>query len=301
MTKIENKIAILPDNSTWLHMRIPFSWFLLPVFLFGISQAPNIHATTLIIVLLAQHLFIYPASNGYNSYMDKDTGSIGGLEHPPPVSRKLYYLSIFFDLGGLLLCAFAGWKHVLVMLGYIGFSKAYSWYGIRLKKYPYLGWFSVLLFQGAWTFMQGSMAAQDYVGIAWFTSKNLESALFASLIIGGSYPLTQIYQHGEDGERGDHTMSYLLGVRGTLLFAGIFFGAGALVALHYFSTYYSLQQFFIFLGCLTPVIVYFSWWAIQCFRTESKADYRQTMLMNKISATCMIICFVVISLLNFVH
>ncbi len=297
-----NKNTFLPaaiiDKNTLLHLRIPFSYYLLPVFLFGISQASNIHASSLIIVLFAQHLFIYPASNIYNSYMDKDTGAIGGLEHPPPVTRQMYYVSILFDIAGLLLCAFAGWRHVLLMAGYIGFSKSYSWHGIRLKKYPYIGWLSVLLFQGAWTYMQGSMAAENAVPDSWFTPKNLECALFASLIIGGSYPLTQIYQHGEDGERGDFTISYRLGIRGTFVFAGSFFAAGALVALHYFTRYYSLNQFLIFLGCLAPVVIYFTSWMMQSFKDASKADYRHTMLMNKISATCMIVCFIIITLMN---
>jgi 1,4-dihydroxy-2-naphthoate octaprenyltransferase len=290
--------ATLTDRSTLLHLRVPFSYYLFPVFLFGISQAPNIHAITLTIVLVAQHLFIYPGSNIYNSYMDKDTGSIGGLEHPPPVTRQMYYVSILFDMAGLLLCTFAGWAHMLVMLGYIGFSKAYSWYGIRLKKYPYLGWLSVAFFQGAWTYMQGNMAAQDAVTAAWFTPKNLECALFASVIIGGSYPLTQIYQHEEDGERGDYTISYRLGVRGTFLFTGIFFTVGALIALHYFTAYYTVAHFLVFLVCLTPVVIYFSNWAFQSFRDPANADYRRLMLMNKISATCMIICFLIITVLN---
>src|SRR5579871_667568 len=79
------------DRDTVLHLRVPFSFYLLPVFCFGISQAATIHVTDTWIVFIALHLLIYPGSNVYNSYMDKDTGSIGGLEHPPPVTPKLYY------------------------------------------------------------------------------------------------------------------------------------------------------------------------------------------------------------------
>jgi hypothetical protein len=75
------------DKDTILHLRIPFSIYLFPVFWFGISQSLNIHAIDVLIVGIVLHLFIYPASNLYNSYMDKDTGSIGGLEHPPPIKH----------------------------------------------------------------------------------------------------------------------------------------------------------------------------------------------------------------------
>ncbi len=298
MTTENRLLPALADKHTWLHLRIPFSWYLLPVFIFGISQALNIHAINLMIVLIAQHLFIYPGSNLYNSYMDKDTGAIGGLEHPPPVNKGMYYVSILVDMAGLAVCSLTGWRNVLVMMGYIGFSKAYSWYGIRLKKYPYLGWLSVLFFQGGYTYMQANMAAENAVSLSWFTLRNLECFLFASLMIAGSYPLTQIYQHGEDGERGDHTISYKFGVRGTFILSGSMFGVGALVALHYFVSYYSLVQFLIFIGCLAPVLFYFTSWAVQSFRDPAKADYRHAMLMNKIASTCTIICFVIITLIN---
>lgn len=288
----------LIDRATLLHLRIPFSYYLFPVFLFGISQASNIHAINLIIVLIAQHFFIYPGSNIYNSYMDKDTGAIGGLEFPPPTTRRMYYVSIVFDVAGLLICALTGWRNVLVMMGYIAFSKAYSWHGIRLKKYPVLGWLGVLFFQGGYTFMQANMASMDMVNIVWFTPQHLECMLFASLIIGGSYPLTQIYQHGEDGDRGDHTISYKLGIRGTFIFSSILFGLGAIVALHYFPTYYSWKQFFIFAACLVPVMIYFSSWMARSFKDPSQADYKHSMRMNKIASTCMIACFVIITLLN---
>src|SRR4051794_24500682 len=146
-TLIETKNLTLRsifERDTILHLRIPFSYFLLPIFIFGISQASTIHLAQTIIVFIALHLFIYPGSNIYNSYMDKDTGSIGGLKNPPPVTKKLYYASIIFDTAGLLVCSLAGWQNMLIMAGYVAFSKAYSWYGIRLKKYTYLGWVSVM-------------------------------------------------------------------------------------------------------------------------------------------------------------
>lgn len=270
----------------------------MPVFWFGISQVSNIHATVTIVVFVALHLFIYPASNLYNSYMDEDKGAIGGLEHPPPVTREMYYVSILVDVTGLLICSLAGWPHLLVLAGYICFSKAYSWHGIRLKKMPILGWLSVMFFQGGYTYMLGNMAAMNDVSLTWFTAPHLEGMLIASLIIGGSYPLTQIYQHDEDGERGDFTISYRLGIRGTFLFTAAFFTLGALAAYHYFIVYYSLNHFLVFLGCLSPVIGYFTWWMLQSWRDKHQASFRNAMRMNKISALCMVICFTVILWMN---
>ena len=45
----------------------------------------------------------------------------------------------------------------------------------------------------------------------------------SSLLIGGFYPLTQIYQHEEDIKDGVKTISYKLGYRGTFIFTGIIY------------------------------------------------------------------------------
>lgn len=293
-----SKVTNIFDHNTILHLRLPFSFYLFPVFFFGISQALNIHAIDTIIVFIALHFFIYPGSNVYNSYMDKDTGSIGGLEKPPPVTPKLYYASIIVDVAGLLLCCLSGWRNMLVMAGYVAFSKAYSWHGIRLKKYGYLGWTMVMFFQGGYTFMLANMAASNNVSLSWFTANNLECMLIASLMIGGYYPLTQIYQHDEDSERGDYTISYRLGINGTFIFAAVLFIAAVFFAHHYFTHYYSQVHFMIFLACLLPVVIYFLYWFSKTVKNKKFADYKHAMLMTKISSVCMVICFSVIYCLN---
>ena len=296
----DKKIAVFSifDRDTILHLRIPFSYFLLPVFIFGVSQASAIYVFRTVIVFVALHLFIYPGSNSYNSYMDNDTGSIGGLKNPPPATKRLYYASIIVDIAGLLICALSGWQNVVVMVGYIGFSKAYSWHGIRMKKRTYSGWASVMFFQGGYTYMLANMAATNNVALSWFTNKNVECMLIASLIIGGSYPLTQIYQHDEDSRRGDFTISYRLGITGTFIFTSVLFSAGAIVALHYFATYYGINEFLVFLVCALPLLIYFSWWFYRTAKDKGFASYANAMLMNKISSTCMIICFIAILILN---
>jgi len=296
----KNNISLLSvfDRDTVLHLRIPFSFFLLPVFCFGISQAPSVHLVDTAIFFIAVHLFIYPGSNIYNSYMDKDTGSIGGLKNPPPVTRKLYYASMVCDVAGLALCAVTGWRNILLLAVYVAFSKAYSWHGIRIKKYTYASWLVIAFFQGGYTFMLANMVAGNNVHLHWFTTQHIICMIVASLLIGGSYPLTQIYQHKEDSSRGDYTISYRLGIAGTFIFTLIMFMASAGILLYYFSTYYVLNQFFIFSACLAPVIVYFLYWFMKSVKDHQYADFAHTMLMNKISAVCMVVCFTLIAIIN---
>ena len=298
VSKEHISIYTLFDRDTVLHLRIPFSFFLLPVFCFGISQATSIYLYDTIVFFIALHLFIYPGSNIYNSYMDKDTGSIGGLKNPPPVTRKLYYASIVMDVAGLVVCAVTGWRNMLLLAVYVAFSKAYSWHGIRLKKYAYISWVVIAFFQGGYTFMLANMVAEHNAHLSWFGTKNIICMVVATLLIGGSYPLTQIYQHKEDSSRGDYTISYRLGIMGTFIFTLIMFVVSAGILLYYFSAYSSVLHFFIFSGCLAPVMVYYLCWFYSTMKDRQNADYAHVMTMNKISAACMVVCFTIILVMN---
>ena len=84
--------------------------------------------------------------------MDRDTKSIGGLEHPPPPSRELFLTTIVLDFAAIILGFLVTPLFGFLMPLYIGASKAYSYRGIRLKKYPIAGFLTVFIVQGAVTF-----------------------------------------------------------------------------------------------------------------------------------------------------
>src|SRR5688572_32797189 len=114
------------SSTTIKLLRIPFSFFLSPIYFFALAQVQHVNWFNAVLVFFILHFLIYPASNGYNSYMDRDTESIGGLEKPPPPSRQLFGVTIFLDAVGILLSLLIGPVFTLVMLFYIGASKAYS-------------------------------------------------------------------------------------------------------------------------------------------------------------------------------
>lgn len=280
------------SRSTWQHLRIPFSYFLLPVFLFTLSASPNLNEPQLLWTFLIIHLLLYPASNGYNSYFDKDEKSIGGLKNPPPVTKGLYYTSWLFDLAAMVL----GYLKInltfaLMLLVYGLISKAYSHPAIRLKKYPVGGWLTVGLFQGLFTYMM------CYIGINKYGVENLWKApvlipgLLSTVQLLGTYPMTQIYQHEEDSKRGDKTLSLMLGLRGTFYFVAAVFAVATAGFLWYFSTYFEVRHALVFLAALSPVVIYFGVWFIQVYKDSSKADHAHTMRLNFISATCLNIFF----------
>jgi hypothetical protein len=50
---MKNKKNVFFDRDTLLHLRLPFSFFLLPIFIFAISQSISIHALNSFIVFIA--------------------------------------------------------------------------------------------------------------------------------------------------------------------------------------------------------------------------------------------------------
>ena len=207
-----------------LHLRIPFSFFLMPVFWFALSQSEKPSWGVAVGVFVLLHLFIYPASNAYNSYYDKDEGAIGGLENPPPVSRELFYVAWFLDILAIVIAYFlSGWILSIALFIYSSISKAYSNDKIRLKKYPILSWLTVGVFQGAFTYLTVIQAVDNIPLSDLWQEKYLFPSALSSLNLLGFYPMTQIYQHEEDAKRGDLTMSRLLGIKGTFLFTASIF------------------------------------------------------------------------------
>ncbi|MTI20423.1 ubiquinone biosynthesis protein UbiA [Fulvivirga sp. RKSG066] len=274
-------------KSTWLHLRIPFSYFLLPVFLFALAVSVNIDPTRLFIVFVALHIFLYPASNGFNSYFDKDTESIGGLKKPPKVTKGLYYMSLVFDVIAIGLGLLISYDFAIMLFVYGLVSKAYSHPIFRLKKYPYTSWLIAGLFQGWFTFLMA------YVGLNGFSidlalqPTILIPGLLSSAILWGSYPMTQIYQHKEDKKRGDVTLSYKLGIRGTFHFTAIVFAIASMGYYFYFANYHSAEYGTHFFIALAPVIGFFTYWYFLVRKNQEKANYTFTMWLNAISATCL--------------
>ncbi|MER2996107.1 UbiA family prenyltransferase [Pontibacter populi] len=272
-------------------MRIPFSVYLMPVFWFALSALQQVDVSRAIVVFLILHLLVYPASNGYNSYYDRDEGSIGGLKHPPKVNRELMHLVLIFDVLAVLLSIFLSPLFAALVALYLLISKAYSYEGIRLKKYPIISTIVVTFFQGAFTFAM----VQVGVGLKLQEVMQMPNAGFAivsTLFLSGSYPLTQIYQHDEDSQRGDITISLLLGITGTYIFAAVslLLGTGVLLWLYYTTDQF--QNIIIFLIATAPILYYFTNWAISASRNKTLVNYENTMHMNKISSVCISLAFI---------
>jgi 1,4-dihydroxy-2-naphthoate octaprenyltransferase len=252
----------------------------MPVYWFALSQTAEINMQRAIAVFAILHLLVYPASNGYNSYMDRDTGSIGGIKNPKQPTRQLFYASVLLDAVALAGSLFISQWFFLGVLSFITASRCYSYRGIRLKKYPVIGYLTVIIFQGGLVFflvMHGSSVGKilDVPPIG---------MIAASLLIGGFYPLTQIYQHMQDKEDGVTTLSYKLGYRGTFIFTAIIYALAMLSLGIYMSLNLEMEKFFLLQIFFVPVLVYFFWWFYKVHKDVSEANFKNTMRMNLLAS-----------------
>lgn len=282
------------QRSTWLHLRIPFSFFLLPVFLFALSISAQVHGQKALLTFFILHFLLYPASNGYNSYFDKDEESIGGLEKPPPVSKELYYVALLLDVIAIALGLLISLEFAVMLLIYGLVSKAYSHPDIRIKKYAFTGWFIAGLFQGFFTFIIVYIGINSMALEGAFQWEVLIAAGLTTVLLWGSYPMTQIYQHKEDGKRGDETLSRKLGISGTFYFTAILFLIANVGFILYYLIFYSLWHVLLFECFLLPILAYFFYWFLKVKKDAAKADFHHTMRLNMISAVCLNVFFICI-------
>jgi 1,4-dihydroxy-2-naphthoate polyprenyltransferase len=286
--------------ATIKHLRFGFSLFLMPIFLFALSQSEQIDRLSAFIVFVILHLLIYPSSNGYNSYMDRDTGSIGGLENPPEVTKSLFYVTLAFDILGLSLSIlFLGLEVSLLLLLYIIASRSYSYRGIRLKKHPIIGFLTVFVFQGAGVYLISYLAISQEVILDVISKTNFWLALLiSSCLIGAGYPLTQIYQHKQDIEDGVITLSYVLGARGTFFFSATVLSFAVVGLFFLFLDSRQLNYFYLFIIMTSPTVLYFYNWFKKTTAYLPAANYKNAMKMSAISSICLNSYFIILVFLT---
>jgi 1,4-dihydroxy-2-naphthoate polyprenyltransferase len=280
--------------STLQLLRLKFSFFLMPVYWFALSQVESIHIGHSIIIFAILHLLVYPASNGYNSYMDRDTDSIGGIKNPMQPTKQLFYVTLVMDIVAIILSMAISMYSMMCIIGFIFASRAYSYRGIRLKQYPIIGFLVTSIFQGAVVYFLVNHGCN--------MNKNIDIPILplvaSALLIGSFYPLTQIYQHEQDRADGVKTLSILLGYNGTFIFTGITF----FMAMNTLTIYFGLGLSFNNIIAITiftlPVLFYFFWWMMKVRKDKTQANFKNTMRMNILASICTNAAFIAVLLIE---
>jgi len=150
-----------------------------------------------------------------------------------------------------------------------------------------LGWLVIGVFQGYFTFVMSVIGLTGSGFSVFNVSEVTIPALLSTVMLLGSYPMTQIYQHQEDRKHGDITISLILGIMGTFHFTGVIFFISSTFFVAYYFTFYNLTTAVYFLIALTPVIGYFMWWYFNARKKPTLVNYINTMRLNLISSICL--------------
>lgn len=282
------------DKSTVKHLRLPFSFFLLPVFLFALSQASRIDWMRTLLAFFILHVLIFPSSNGYNSHQDRDETSIGGLKNPPKVTYRLFYATLFMDILALLSGMIISPYFSMLLLVFILMSRAYSYRHIRLKKYPIVGFLTVFVFQGAFVYFMSVAAITGFNEPDLFSLNTIICLSISSLFIGSIYPLTQIYQHEADKNDGVISISCKLGYTGTFIFSGLLYTLATILMFWYFILKQQYIAFILFILVILPVVYKLSIWFAKVRKDTRNANFENTMAINSLASLSMNLYFLIL-------
>ncbi|MDB5215050.1 MAG: hypothetical protein JWO86_2977 [Myxococcaceae bacterium] len=192
-----------------VHLRLPFQLTLAPFMLWGAAVSHARLSAPFVVAFVVLQVCFYGGTTAFNSHYDRDEGPVGGLEKPPPAGPWLLPGSVVLQGIGLVLAALLDPRFFAVCLAYAVLGVLYSHPKTRWKARPFASWAVVMFGQGLLGALAGVVASRD----ASVTTEAAWGLAGAALLVGGMYPLTQLFQTEEDAARGDVTAAIALGRR----------------------------------------------------------------------------------------
>ncbi|MFH1849249.1 MAG: UbiA family prenyltransferase [archaeon] len=202
-----------------LHLR-PKSFFIVTGhMLFGVVMAlllnnANIQYGDIIIAVVSWTVLLNGGALAYNSYFDRDKGSVNWLDKPPMIPAGLHIYALILMALGLLILYSINMRIFIAGAICTVLSIMYSTPPLILKKRAWINELTNSLCYATLTAYAGYAVFDlplDYAFII---------VLVCLFILGfGSVPIAEIYQNREDKERGYKTVSLVLGTGKTLIFS----------------------------------------------------------------------------------
>lgn len=204
-----------------IHLRLHYQFFILSgAFLAGAVFSGGIDTRIFLIQFFNVHVLLFGGVTVYNSYWDKDTGPIGGLQHPPALAAWTLPASWLLQVLGLAIAWGVSAESAAAYSAAMLFFWFYSRPGIRWKGRPHLSLVAIGISTGFCGFLlgwlhKGAHASAPAAALA---------AAGVTCIIVSLFPMSQVYQVGEDLERQDVTFTAKYGLPGVrLAFRSLFF------------------------------------------------------------------------------
>src|SRR6056297_121117 len=87
-----------------LHLRWHYQLFILSGgFLLGGFLSVNLDISSFLLQFANVHLLLFGGATAYNSFWDKDSGPVGGLKNPPPMTQWMWLASLLLQMVGLMI------------------------------------------------------------------------------------------------------------------------------------------------------------------------------------------------------
>lgn len=192
----------------------------------------------------------------FNSAFDRDEGDVAFLHAPPRPPRLLALFALLLMGIGLVIALFVSLRFVVAYLICFVMSVVYSMPPFRMKSRPGADMLISATGYGAMTVYSG-WAAMDLPLVPPIPS--VVAAFFC--LLAAWYPITQFYQMEEDRQRGDRTLTLIIGKRNGLILATVATLAGfAFLGIEIVLRHWGLRSIGVGLGFLCWMAVLVHWW-----------------------------------------
>lgn len=213
-------------RSFFVHLRWHYQLFILPAgYLLGGLFVEHLNWRSFAAQFFNVHLLLNGGVTAYNSYWDRDEGPVGGLEHPPKMSRWMHGAALAVQGAGLLFAAPEGAVFVAIYVLTMILSVLYSAPPARWKGHPLKSLIAVGVGTGTNTFLLGYLAAGG-TGLSVFV---VIAAAGVALMLLSLYPVSQLFQVEADRKRGDRTFAVAFGLGGVKRFFAAGYALGGMI------------------------------------------------------------------------
>jgi 1,4-dihydroxy-2-naphthoate octaprenyltransferase len=254
-----------------VHIRWPLQSYTLLGLLFGIVILRVPLSTDLIFGFISW-FFLCAGITLFNSYYDKDKGSVAGLERPPKTTESLFVGAWLFKIIGFVIALSLNNLFLGIYIFGVLLSVLYSHKNFRFKSNGYVAvLFNFII--GTMTFIIASSFAQMKPLVLTF------GCITAGLFLASIYLMMQIHQKDEDKERGDISIAVLFGKKKTLISAIVIMVIASIFAIFsLFLSQYPIILIFVFVLFFIIVIFLSIIWLRK--KENSFTDFR---IMNKLT------------------
>lgn len=275
----------------FLHLRLGYNFLILsaPYFLGAIYNRGVSDISIFIYGFLLIYILLFGGANAYNSYIDKDNGPIGGLEHPPKMSVWMYWASWVIQIIGLCLSFNMGSTFAALFGFSIILFWVYSGTYFRFKSKPLLSFIVIGISTVINIVYMGFLAA----GAAFFSPDIILGAFGAACVVLSMYPFSQAYQIDEDAKRGDTTFAVRYGLQAVKKNYLILFNAGIALLAYSFNFDILLSILMLAVGLVAGFLI----WKIVKKISGTTGDYRKVMKTKYYSGVAFTLLMVVLLVL----